>query len=86
MTDNSTLKVQVKLYSIFRLNISDYDFNEGIEVELNKGSRLIDLMERVEIELEKIAMVRLNGRLEKNHLSILKNGDIVELFPQIGGG
>jgi len=40
------LRVQVKLYSIFRLSIPDYDVERGIEVVLAPESRLTDLLDQ----------------------------------------
>ena len=80
------MRVQVKLYSIFRLPIPDYDVERGIAVELAPESRLTDLFEQLKIEMRKISMVRINGHLNRDHSFILKEGDMVELFPLFGGG
>ncbi len=80
------MRVQVKLYSIFRLPIPDYDAQRGIEVELPPESRLTDLFDQLKIEMRKISMVRINGDLSRDYCFTLKDGDMVELFPLFGGG
>ncbi len=80
------MRVQVKLYSIFRLPIPDYDAQRGIEVELPQESRLTDLFDQLQIEMRKISMVRINGNLNRDYCFFLKEGDMVELFPLFGGG
>ncbi len=80
------MRVQVKLYSIFRLPIPDYDAERGIEVELAPESRLTHLLDQLKIEMRKLSMVRVNGNLNRDYSVILKEGDLVELFPLFGGG
>lgn len=80
------MHVQVKLYSIFRLQFPHYDAKQGIQMEMKEGSRIRDLFERLGIELGKLSMVRVNGQLERDHMLILADGDVIELFPMFGGG
>ena len=80
------MRVQVKLYSIFRLPIPDYDVERGVDVELDPESRLADLFEHLAIEMRKISMVRVNGNLIKDYCLALREGDKVEIFPLFGGG
>ncbi|MEW5919449.1 MAG: MoaD/ThiS family protein [Bacillota bacterium] len=80
------MRVRVKLYSIFRLRYQDYDVERGIDVDLAPGSRLLDLFDHLQIEMRKVSMVRVNGRLNRDFCLILNDGDTLELFPLFGGG
>ncbi len=80
------MNVQVKLYSIFRLPIPDYDVERGIDVEMAAESRLADLFTHLKIEMRKISMVRVNGNLIGDYCLSLKEGDKIEIFPLFGGG
>ena len=80
------MRVQVKLYSILRLSIPDYEPERGMDVELAPESRLVELFEQLQIEMRKLSMVRLNGNLSKDYCYILKENDLVELFPLFNEG
>ena len=80
------MKVTVKLYSIFRLNYSDYNEKEGIQLDVEEGTTAADLIEMLEIDPQKVAMVCVNGEIKREKDLPLKEGDIVQIFPFFGGG
>lgn len=80
------MRLRVKLYSIFRLRYHDYDVEHGIQLDLAPGTRLVDLFDYLKIEMRKVSMVRVNGRLNRDFSLILHDGDTLELFPLFGGG
>lgn len=80
------MRVRVKLYSIFRLLYRDYNVEQGIQLDLAPGARLVNLFDYLTIEMRKVSMVRVNGRLNRDYSLILNDGDTLELFPLFGGG
>lgn len=93
------MKIKVKLYSLFRLNLKtsevNYEFDKNIEVidlvdrldEDFKGYFSEKLLESGEIKTGSIILI--NGKnifhLDKLNTKI-KDGDIVTLFPPSAGG
>ncbi len=80
------MHVNVKLYSIFRLEHSDYDVEEGLKVNLEDESTIMDLLIALGIEQQRVAMVNLNGKITRDKSVALKEGDVVQVFPFFGGG
>ena len=69
------------------LNVAKIQLN-GDPYEINKGSNLIELLNKLKIEKNKVA-VEVNGEIvEKNKYPnlILNMGDAVEIVQFIGGG
>ncbi len=80
------MKVTVKLYSIFRLNYSNYNEKEGIQLDVERGATAADLIEILEIDPQKVAMICINGEIKREKDITLTEGDIVQIFPFFGGG
>lgn len=76
----------MKLYigSYFAFYISDS--NHWVEIELDKPTRLADIVTVLGIPLAEIYLVVLNDRLVESPNTIVSNDDIVRLYPAIGGG
>jgi molybdopterin synthase sulfur carrier subunit len=54
-------------------------------IELDEGTRVRELLERLRIPAKEVKLVFLNGVHAKGD-EILKGGDRVGVFPPIGGG
>ncbi|MDO9534336.1 MAG: MoaD/ThiS family protein [Bacillota bacterium] len=80
------MDVTVRLYSVFRLKYEDYNSTTGIRLEIEVGSSIYDLLEKVEIEPKNVSIVRVNELIVKDFNLSLDNGDNVEIFPFYGGG
>lgn len=74
------MRVTVKLFATFR----DGRFKVE-ERELPEDTRLLDVLQPLNIKPEEIAICLVNGR-NVNEQHILKDGDTVALFPPVGGG
>lgn len=74
------MNVTVKLYSNLRIS----RFTESI-VPLKEGAKIFDLINKLAIDSKEIAFCLVNGnRVGLDHLPA--DGDVVVLFPLIGGG
>ena len=74
------MRVTVKLFATFR----DGRFKVE-EWDLPEGSRLMDVLQPLNIEPEEVAICLVNGR-NVNEQHVLKDGDTIALFPPVGGG
>jgi sulfur carrier protein ThiS len=74
------MKVTVKLFATLRKNNLKQQ-----QVEIAENYRIEDIMDEIKITPDKVAIIMVNGRRTGlDH--ILKSGDIVSLFPAVGGG
>ncbi len=80
------MQVYVKLYATFRLKYKDYDVPGGICLELPPGSTIADAMQALEIQPEKVSLLRKNEVITKDIHAALAEGDVLEVFPYVGGG
>ena len=74
------MRVTVKLFATFREGRFKVE-----ERELPQESRLLDVLQPLNIKPEEIAICLVNGR-NVNELHVLKDGDTIALFPPVGGG
>ena len=74
------MKVEVRLFAYFR---------EGREkkqiLELNEGATIKEVLDIIKIMEEEVSIILLNGR-DGSADRELKNGDVLALFPPVGGG
>lgn len=74
------MNVVVKLFASLR------DDNEKEQtIELNQGSTVLDIVDKLKIPMDNIAIIMVNGRRQKADVEVYHN-DIVSLFPPVGGG
>ena len=74
------MRVTVKLFATFREGRFKVE-----ERELPQESRLLDVLQPLNIKPEEVAICLVNGR-NVNELHVLKDGDTIALFPPVGGG
>ena len=74
------VRVTVKLFATFR----DGRFKVE-EKELPEDSRVISVLEPLNIKPEEVAICLVNGQ-NVNEEYVLNNGDTIALFPPVGGG
>ena len=74
------MHVTIKLFATFR----DGRFKVE-ERDLPEESRVLDVLQPLNITPEEIAICLVNGR-DTNEQHVLKNGDTIALFPPVGGG
>lgn len=74
------ITVEVRLFATFR---------EGREkkymLELPKGSTILDVLNKLKINEEEASIMLLNG-VDGDSTRELSQGDVLALFPPVGGG
>lgn len=80
--NNNNIEVTIKFFAMLR------DYGPAKEtISVPKGSKIEFLFRRYQIPKEAWqTIIIINGRPHKNLDTGLKNGDIVSIFPPIGGG
>jgi sulfur-carrier protein len=74
------LKILVKLFATFR------EGRQNVQtLEVPEGSTPEDIFKILSIEKSEVAIMLRNGRDRKNDIK-LEDGDILALFPPVGGG
>lgn len=74
------MSICVKLFATLRENRDkklDYDYKEGLTSE--------DIIIKLNIELDDVAILLINGIYSPSEQE-LEDGDVVSLFPPVGGG
>lgn len=79
------MKVRVKLFSVLREYIEDYDSQLGVEIELMPGARVDDLVRHLNIPPDKAPVVSCDGRIMKPN-DLLLDGSEINIFQPIAGG
>ncbi|MFO7908318.1 MAG: MoaD/ThiS family protein [Planctomycetota bacterium] len=74
------MKVRVKLFAVLR----NGRFRDR-EMELPSGSSLGDVMDAIGIPREEISLPLINGRYSSME-DQLEDGDVLSVFPSVGGG
>ncbi|MFX0042986.1 MAG: MoaD/ThiS family protein [Candidatus Hodarchaeota archaeon] len=79
---NNTISVKIKLYA----NLRKYGPPEAF-LELPEGSTVNTIIQKANIPKEEQNLkILINGRPHQNQTTVLNDGDIVAIFPPIGGG
>ena len=74
------MEVQVKLFAIFRQGRFEKE-----QVQIADGSCMKDLFDILQIRSEEVGILLLNGSAVSSEHK-LAQGDLVSIFPAIGGG
>lgn len=79
---NNTILVRVKLFA----NLRKYGLPEAI-LNLPEGSTVNTIIQKYNIpKEEKNLKILINGKPHQKQTTILKDGDLIAIFPPIGGG
>lgn len=74
------MKIEIRLFATFR---------EGREkkqlLELNENTSIKNILDLLQIDEKEIAILLLNG-IDGDANRPLKDGDVLSLFPPVGGG
>lgn len=74
------MEVEVRLFATFR---------EGREkkqkIKIKENTTILDIIKMLNIDENEVAIMLLNGR-DGNSDRMLNDGDIISLFPPVGGG
>ena len=79
------MRITVKLFATLVRFKDDSRAGKPFEVELPEGSIVQDLIDHLKIPPEETHIVFVNNIIEEAD-SLLKDGDIVGMFPPVGGG
>ncbi len=80
-----SIRVRVKLFATLRRFFPDYDPDKGIDVTLEEGSTIEDLIQALGLPATE-ARVILVGGISKKLSDRVKDGDQVNIFTPLGGG
>ena len=79
------MKIRVKLFGTLKRNVSDYDPEHGLEVEIPDGAKVEDLLSHLKISKRNTPVVTLNHRIVKTEEKLI-DGSEVSLIQQVSGG
>lgn len=79
------MRVTVKLFATLVRFKEGMRTGKPFEVELPEDAVVQDLIDLLKIPLEETHVVFINNIIE-GHQSKLKDGDVVGMFPPVGGG
>lgn len=79
------MKVSVKLFSVLRDCVPDYDPQKGVEADLPDGSTVIDLLGHLGIPMSKVPVVACNGRVLQPSDTIQEDSTL-HIFQPVAGG
>lgn len=79
------INVEVRLYATLRKYYPKAKKSEALKVSLRKGVTLHCLYDRLNIPIEDVKIVMVNGRAQ-NHDYALSDGDRIAIFPPVAGG
>lgn len=74
------MRVEVRLFATFRRDREKKSF-----MELPAGSLVEDVVYKLKIDKDEVAILLVNGR-DGEMSRELKDGDVISLFPPVGGG
>lgn len=74
------MKVTIKLFATLR----NYNENQQL-LEVNEGVTPKDIINELNVPEAEVAIIMINGRGSKLD-SVLKDSDVLALFPAVGGG
>lgn len=72
--------IKVLLFAYLRDGIG-----KEVEIEYYEGMKVIDIVEKLGLDLDKISIILING-VHKKLETELADGDKLYLFPPVGGG
>ena len=73
------------MYGTLGKRVPGHDPLKGMSLDLPEGSRVADLIERLEIPRKKVGIISVDGGLAKD-TRILQEGNFVRLYRPIFGG
>ena len=79
------IRVNVKLFATLRRYFPDYDPSKGIDVEMNEGVMVEDLLRTLSLSTNEAKNVFVNG-ISKKITDLIHDQDQVKIFTLIVGG
>jgi molybdopterin converting factor small subunit len=80
------MKVEINLFASLARYMRDKTGSQASRVlDVGEGSTIIDILTRMEVPLDKVKILFLNG-IHATGDEVLKEGDRVGVFPPVAGG
>ncbi len=79
------MRVTVRLFATLTRFRKDTRAGKAFEVDLPENANVSDLIDFLKIPLEETHIIFINSIIQEP-LSLLKSGDVVGIFPPVGGG
>jgi len=79
------MKVRLKLFATFRRHLPTGTQGSACDVEVPDGTKVSDLLSRFGVPDKESLMILVNGR-DAGPDRVLRDGDIVAIFPAVAGG
>jgi molybdopterin converting factor small subunit len=79
------IKVNVKLFATLRRFFPDYDPEKGVDVKMEEGSTIENLIQRLQLPPNEARIIFINS-ISKKITDLIKDGDQINIFTPIGGG
>jgi len=81
----SLIRVNVKLFATLRSYFPDYDPDKGMDVEINEGATVEDLIRSLHLSQNEARVIIANG-ISKTMTDLVRDRDEVEIFTPLSGG
>jgi molybdopterin converting factor small subunit len=79
------IQVKVKLFATLRRFFPDYDPEKGIDVRIEEGSSIENLIQTLQLPQNEARVILING-ISKMMTDVIKDGDQISIFTPLGGG
>jgi sulfur carrier protein ThiS len=79
------MKVSVKLFSVLREYVPEYNPQKGVAADLIDGATVSDLLSHLGIPVSEAPVVTCNGRV-LHHGDIIQKDSAIEIFQSVAGG
>lgn len=83
--ENGLIKINVRLFATLRKYVPNYDPEQGMNVEMNEGSTVKDLVHLLHLSQSEAKIIVVNG-VPKKTADLIHDGDQVNIFTPITGG
>ena len=80
------MKIFVKVFASLRKKYPNITDLNPLEMEIDKGSTLAQLIARLNFNQEEVKIILVNGLRASVEDIINEEGSIISLFPAVGGG
>jgi len=80
------MKVYVKLFASLRIKYPDVNDLNPLEIEIEKGITMAQLIEKLGLNKEEVRLKYINGKKADYNTRIETENAVIALFPAIGGG
>jgi sulfur carrier protein ThiS len=79
------MKVSVKLFSVLREYVPDYNPQNGVAADLTDGATVSDLLNHLGIPISEAPVVTCKGRV-LHHCDTIQKDSMIEIFQSVAGG